>query len=44
MLTQYQPGDTVELTIRRGDEQLSVSLELGTRPNDLELFPGPQTP
>jgi 2-alkenal reductase len=44
MLTQYQPGDTVELTIRRGNEQLSVSLELGTRPSNLELFPEPQTP
>jgi 2-alkenal reductase len=41
MLTQYQPGDTVELTIQRGGEQLSVSIELGTRPDNLETFPGP---
>jgi S1-C subfamily serine protease len=44
MLTQYQPGDTVELTIQRGGEQLTISLELGTRPSNLELFPGQQTP
>jgi 2-alkenal reductase len=38
-LLQYGPGDTVELTVQRGDEELSLPLTLGTRPDNLELVP-----
>lgn len=39
VLTQYQPGDTVELTIQRGDEEIKVELTLGTRPANLDVIP-----
>jgi 2-alkenal reductase len=35
VLTQFQPGDTVELTVLRGGEEIKVTLTLGTRPADL---------
>ncbi len=41
VLTQYRPGDTVELTIQRGDQRLKVDLTLGTRPADLDVAPEP---
>jgi 2-alkenal reductase len=38
-LTFFQPGDTIELTVRRGDEELTLDLTLGTRPSEEELNP-----
>ena len=37
LLFEYDPGDTVELTVYRpaSDETLTLSVTLGTRPNDL---------
>ncbi len=35
VLLQYKPGDTVELTVQRGNESLKLSVVLGTRPTDL---------
>jgi 2-alkenal reductase len=32
LLFAHKPGDTVEVTIQRGDEQLTVEVTLGTRP------------
>jgi serine protease Do len=34
LLTEYYPGDTVELDVLRGGDLISVTLELGTRPVD----------
>jgi 2-alkenal reductase len=42
VLTQYQPGDTVQLTIRRGDEELQLPLTLGTRPPEEDLQQQPE--
>lgn len=42
VLTQYQPGDTVQLTVRRGDEELELPLTLGTRPPEQELQQQPE--
>jgi S1-C subfamily serine protease len=39
VLTQYQPGDTIELTVLRGDEELKLSLTLDTRPPEEEIEP-----
>lgn len=44
VLTQYQPEDTVELTIQRGDQEVIIEMELGTRPDDLDAMPRPQLP
>jgi 2-alkenal reductase len=35
VLTQFQPGDTVELTVLRNGEEIKMMLTLGTRPADL---------
>ncbi|MGH2531406.1 MAG: S1C family serine protease [Thermomicrobiales bacterium] len=35
VLFAYEPGDTVEATIQRGDEQFTVDVTLGERPPDL---------
>ncbi|MGH2561515.1 MAG: S1C family serine protease [Thermomicrobiales bacterium] len=35
ILFAHEPGDTVEATIQRGDEQLTVEVTLGERPPDL---------
>jgi S1-C subfamily serine protease len=35
VLSQYAPGDTVSLELRRGSETLTVQVTLGTRPADL---------
>ncbi len=35
VLSQYAPGDTVTLELRRGNETLTVQVTLGTRPADL---------
>lgn len=42
VLTQYRPGDTIELTIQRGDQTLKVDLTLGTRPAELDVVPEPE--
>jgi S1-C subfamily serine protease len=34
-LASYSPGQTIDLEIVRGDETLTLSVTLGTRPNDL---------
>jgi S1-C subfamily serine protease len=34
-LASYAPGQTIDLEIVRGDETLTLSVTLGTRPNDL---------
>lgn len=39
VLTQHQPGDTVTLTVRRGNDELQLSLTLGTRPAEADLQP-----
>jgi 2-alkenal reductase len=39
VLTQYQPGDTIDLTVLRGDEELNLSLTLGERPPMEEMEP-----
>ncbi len=44
VLTQYQPGQEVELTVQRGDEIVTLTLTLGTRPADLDVIPAPGTP
>ena len=31
----HDPGDTVPVTIQRGDEELTVDVTLGERPSDL---------
>ncbi|NJP06020.1 MAG: PDZ domain-containing protein [Chloroflexaceae bacterium] len=36
VLIQYQPGDTVELTVLRDGRELQLELTLGTRPKDLQ--------
>jgi 2-alkenal reductase len=36
VLTQFQPGDTVELTVLRNGEEIKMMLTLGTRPKDLQ--------
>lgn len=33
-INAHHPGDTVELTVRRGGRELSLEVELGTRPGD----------
>lgn len=33
-LIQYAPGDTVTLSVQRGNQQLSLPITLGTRPNN----------
>lgn len=35
-LTRYNPGDTVSLTVQRGEETLYLEVTLTTRPRDLE--------
>jgi 2-alkenal reductase len=35
MLTQFQPGDTVELTVLRNGEEIKIPLTLATRPENL---------
>jgi 2-alkenal reductase len=35
VLTQFQPGDTVELTVLRAGEEIKVTVTLDTRPDDL---------
>ncbi len=35
LLLQYQPGDTIELTILRDGQEQTVSVTLGERPSDL---------
>jgi serine protease Do len=35
VVSQFSPGETVEMIVIRGGEQLTVSLVLGTRPADL---------
>jgi hypothetical protein len=37
-----QPGDTIELEIRRGGETRTVEVELGERPDQLGGSPGSQ--
>lgn len=34
VLTQHNPGDTVELTVRRGNEELRLTATLATRPTN----------
>jgi len=36
VLFEYAPGDTVEATVQRGDEQLTLPVTLAERPEDLE--------
>ena len=36
VLFEYEPGDTVQATIQRGTDQLTVPVTLGERPEDLE--------
>jgi len=36
VLIQYQPGDTVELTVLRDGEEINLNLTFATRPSDLE--------
>jgi S1-C subfamily serine protease len=35
VLLQHAPGDTVTLTVQRGDQSLDIEVTLGTRPADL---------
>jgi S1-C subfamily serine protease len=34
LLTEYYPGETVELDVLRGEDLITISLDLGTRPAD----------
>ncbi len=36
ILTQYRPGDRVELTVQRGGQTVTVEMVLGERPSNLE--------
>ncbi|NJO05021.1 MAG: PDZ domain-containing protein [Chloroflexaceae bacterium] len=39
VLMQYNPGDTVDVTVRRGDRTLTLELTLSTRPRELDVVP-----
>lgn len=47
LLNAHQPGDRIELTLLRGQRELQVEVELGTRPGDMleeRLSPGEDFP
>jgi 2-alkenal reductase len=35
VLTQYQPGDTVELTVLRNNREINLTVTLVERPDEL---------
>lgn len=39
VLTNFKPGDQVELTVQRGGQELKLQITLGTRPPEAELEP-----
>jgi 2-alkenal reductase len=43
-LTQYQPGDTVDLTVQRGGEEITIELTLAERPEELNQAPAVPRP
>src|SRR5262249_51178477 len=38
MLSKYKPGDSVELKVKRGEEELTLTAKLGKRPPDRADF------
>jgi S1-C subfamily serine protease len=41
VLVSLRPGSRVLITVRRGDEEKTVLVQLGSRPTDLEYIPPP---